>query len=128
MPRVEELEPWNVPRRPLQREAQREGGARRDKGTGLRWFRHCTVSAYVRVGGEEGTIIHPCQSHPLSQSTPATSATSATPTPPQALWQRSGLEFRRLLLSVPLCPAPPCPAPPCPAPPCPAPCVTFFVL
>ena len=73
------------------------------------------------VGEEEGTITHPCLSHPLSQSTPAT---SATPTPPQALWPvvHKATPLRAApLLPAPLLPAPLLPAPLPPAPLLPAP-------
>lgn len=87
MPRVEELElePRNVPLRPLKREVKREGvqgktRARASDGS-------CTAqSLRMFVGEEEGAVFHPCQSNPPFQSTLATSI-STPPTPSQALWQ-----------------------------------------
>lgn len=55
MPRVEELElePRNVPERPLKREVKREGVQRRDKGTGLRCVLYSTIFTYVCWRKEE---------------------------------------------------------------------------
>lgn len=83
MPRVEELElePRNVPLRPLMREVKREGveGKTRAQASD----ESCTAqSLRMFVGEEKGAVFHPCQSNPPLQST---LATSTPPTPPQAL-------------------------------------------
>lgn len=102
MPGVEELEsePRNVPQRPLKREAKRGGRAR-----GKRRARDSDVSCAAQslamfISGEEDgsggggqyfilvSLIH-------SLNLPSTS--THPPTPPQALWQRSGSGFARLL-------------------------------
>ncbi len=79
MPRVEELElePRNVPQRPLKREVKREGvqGKTRARASDV----SCTTqSLRMFVGEEEGAVFHPCQSYPLSQSAPTTSTSTST--------------------------------------------------
>lgn len=73
MPRVEELEPRNVPQRSLKREVKREGvqGETRAQASDV------SCAAQSRFAGEEeGTVFHPCQSYPQSQSTPDTSTST----------------------------------------------------
>lgn len=78
-PRVEELEPWNVPQSTLRKE-------RKGKGTGLM----CGTAEPLRmfVWAKEGTVLHLCQSYPPSGSTLLTSASLS---PSQAHWQRSAI-------------------------------------
>lgn len=108
MPRVEELEPRNVPQRPLKREVKREGeqGKTRTQASDV----SCTALRMF-VGEQEGGGISSLSV--LSTISISPPATSAPPSPPQALWQWSGLvhkTFPRSCSSLP------------------AFCVTFFVL
>lgn len=99
MPRVEELEPRNVPERPLKREVKREGAQRNTRARGSDVSRaEQALCIFLRT--QDRAVFHPCQSYPLSQSTPDT---STPPTHPAALWQQSAGVHKTSL-----CAAPPC--------------------
>lgn len=111
MPRVEELElePRNVPQRPLKREVKREGvqGKTRARASDV----SCTAqSLRMFVGVEEGAVFHPCQSYPLSQSAPTTSTSTHSSSGTLAVISPSSQDISPRRSSLP------------------AFCVTFFVL